>query len=149
LKHGKNAYPKADEILIFCDAGGANSYRHNIFKVELQKLSNEISMKLKIVHYPPYTSKWNPIEHRVFPHVTRAMEGVPFNTVDEAKNRIESAKTKTGLTVTAEIIQKTYETGKKVAKNFMENIKIKFGNSLPKLNYTISPMKGVIFSAAR
>ena len=70
---GKMIIPKANEILIFCDAGGANSYRHHIFKVELQQLANEINMPLKIVHYPPYTSKWNPIEHRVFPHVTRAL----------------------------------------------------------------------------
>ena len=139
LKEGKKAYPKADEILIFCDAGGANSYRHNIFKVELQHLSNEINLGLKIVHYPPYTSKWNPIEHRVFPHITRAMEGILLNTVEEAKERIESAKTKTGLTVTAEVIKKTYKKGKEVTKDFMKNIKIKFGNSVPKLNYTIYP----------
>jgi hypothetical protein len=141
LKEGKNNYPRANEILIFCDAGGANSYRHHIFKVELQKLSNEINLALKIVHYPPYTSKWNPIEHRVFPHVTRALEGVPLNTVDDAKHKIESAKTKAGLTVTVDIIKKTYETGKKVAADFMKNMKIQFGNSVPKLNYTISPME--------
>lgn len=140
LNNGKNDYPKANEMLIFCDAGGANSYRHHIFKVELQQLANEINMPLKIMHYPPYTSKWNPIEHRVFPHVTRALEGVPLNTVIEVKCKIESAKTKTGLTVTADIIQKTYETGKKVAKDFIKNIKIKFGDSVPRLNYTISPM---------
>jgi len=140
LNHGKNDYKKANEILIFCDAGGANSYRHHIFKFELQQLANEINIPLKIVHYPPYTSKWNPIEHRVFPHVTRALEGVPLNTVSEAKCRIESAKTKTGLTVTTDIIHKTYATGKKVAKNLIKNIKIKFGELVPKLNYTISPM---------
>jgi len=140
LNNGKTDYPKANEMLVFCDAGGANSYRHHIFKVELQQLANEINMPLKIMHYPPYTSKWNPIEHRVFPHVTRALEGVPLNTVAEAKCKIESAKTKTGLIVTSDIIQKTYETGKKVAKDFIKNIKIKFGDSVPQLNYTISPM---------
>lgn len=139
INHGENSYPKADEILIFCDAGGANSYRHNIFKVELQKLANEINMRLKIVHYPPYTSKWNPIEHRVFPHVTRAMEGVPLNTINEAKNKIESAKTKTGLTVVADVISKTYKKGKEVAKDYMDHLRINFGESLPKFNYTISP----------
>ncbi len=141
LNHGKNDYQKANEILIFCDAGGANSYRHHIFKFELQQLANEINIPLKIVHYPPYTSKWNPIEHRVFPHVTRALEGVPLNTVAEAKFRIESAKTKTGLTVTTDVIQKTYATGKKVAKDLIKNIKIKFGEMVPKLNYTISPVE--------
>lgn len=144
--HGKNAYQKADEILIFCDAGGANSYRHHIFKVALQKLANEINMALNIVHYPPYTSKWNPIEHRVFPHITRAMEGAPLDTVDDAKNKMASAKTKTGLTVVADVIQKTYEKGKKVSRDYMHHLKIKFADSLPKLNYTILPncVKGVI-----
>jgi hypothetical protein len=137
--HGQDTYLKADEILIFCDAGGANSYRHHIFKVELQKLANAINMKLKIVHYPPYTSKWNPIEHRVFPHITRAMEGTPLSTIDDAKNKIESANTKTGLTVVADVIKKTYEKGKKAAKDYIKNLKIKFSDSLPKLNYTISP----------
>jgi hypothetical protein len=140
LNHGKEDYQTANEILIFCDAGGANSYRHHVFKIELQRLANEINMPVKVVHYPPYTSKWNPIEHRVFPHITRALNGVPLNTITEAKSRIESTKTKTGLTVTANVIQKTYETGKKIAKDFMQNIKIKFGESVPKLNYTISPM---------
>lgn len=139
LNHGKTDYPTADEILIFCDAGGANSYRHHIFKIELQKLSDEINMRLKVVHYPPYTSKWNPIEHRVFPHITKAIEGVPLNTVDEAKDRISTAKTKTGLIVVVDIIKKTYDTGKVVAKDFMEHINIKFSDSLPKLNYTIFP----------
>jgi hypothetical protein len=137
--HGKNEYPKAQEILIFCDAGGANSYRHNIFKVELQKLINEIKIPIKIVHYPPYTSKWNPIEHRVFPHITKALDGVPLNTVNDAKNKIESAKTKTGLSVIADVIEKQYQKGKKVAKGFMDHLEIKFGDSLPRLNYTISP----------
>ncbi len=141
LTKGKKSYPKAKEILMFCDAGGANSYRHHIFKAEVQLLVNKIKMPLKIMHYPPYASKWNPIEHRVFPHVTRALEGAPLNTVKEAKDRIICAKTKTGLKVTANIIQKTYETGKVVAKNFMENMKITFSESVPLLNYTISPMR--------
>jgi hypothetical protein len=139
--HGKNTYPKAQEILVFCDAGGANSYRHNIFKIELQALVNEIKMPIKIVHYPPYTSKWNPIEHRVFPHITRALEGTPLNSIEDAKSKIETSKTKTGLTVVSDVMKKTYKKGKAVAKDFMKNLKIKFGDSLPKLNYTISPME--------
>jgi hypothetical protein len=137
---GIKEYSSAKKILILCDAGGANSYRHNIFKMELQNLSNKIGMILQIAHYPPYASKWNPIEHRVFPHVTRSMEGVPINTVEEAKEIIKSTKTKTGLKVTANIIKKTYTKGKEVAKDFMENMKIKFDDSLGKFNYTISPL---------
>jgi hypothetical protein len=139
--HGLNDYPNANTILIFCDAGGANSYRHKIFKVELQKLVTEINMPIKIVHYPPYTSKWNPIEHRVFPHITRAMAGVPLDTIDDAQNKIESAKTKTGLTVISNVIKNTYEKGKEVAKDYMTHLKIQFCESLPKLNYTIHPIQ--------
>lgn len=142
-KHGKNDYPKAKEIVIFCDAGGANSYRHHIFKSELQVLVNTIKMPVKIVHYPPYTSKWNPIEHRVFPHITRALSGLPLNSAEDAKNKISSAKTKTGLTVVTDVIRTTYQTGKKAAKDFMKYMKITFGESLPKLNYTISPKESV------
>lgn len=138
---GIKEYSKADKILILCDAGGANSYRHNIFKVELQKLSNKINMKLKIAHYPPYASKWNPIEHRVFPHVTRSIEGVLIKSVEEAKNIIKSTTTKTGLKVTTDIIKKNYETGKEVAKDFMNTMKIKFDECLGKFNYLISPFK--------
>ena len=140
ISHGKNDYPGADEILIFCDAGGANSYRHHIFKIELQNLANEINIRLKIVHYPPYTSKWNPIEHKVFPHITRAMSGVTLDNIDTAKAAIESAKTKTGLTVVTDILKKTYAKGKEVAKDYYDHIKITVGDSLPKLNYTISPI---------
>ncbi len=137
---GIKEYSSAKKILILCDAGGANSYRHNIFKVELQKLSNKIGMTLQISHYPPYTSKWNPIEHRVFPHVTRSMDGILISTVEDAKKIIKSTKTKTGLTVTANIIKKTYTKGKVVSKNFMDNMKIKFDDSLGKFNYKISPL---------
>jgi hypothetical protein len=75
-QNGKKAYPNATSILILMDGGGSNSSRHYIFKEDLQKLSNKLGIEIRIAHYPPYTSKWNPIEHRLFPHVTRAMQGV-------------------------------------------------------------------------
>lgn len=79
-------------------------------------------MPLKIVHYPPCTSKWNPIERKVFPHVTRAVAGVSLNTVEQAKNQIESAKTKAGLRVIANVIKKFMNKGKKVAKDKSSNL---------------------------
>lgn len=108
----------------------------------MQKLANEINMSLKIVHYPPYTSKWNPIEHKVFPHITRAMSGIPLNSIETAEAAIASAKTKTGLTVVTDILKKTYAKGKEVAKDYLDHLKITHGDSLPKLNYTISSMIG-------
>ena len=105
---GKKDYPNATQILALCDAGGANSYRHNIFKLELQKLVNSIGLPISISHYPPYSSKWNPIEHRVFPHVTRSMEGMHIENIDEAKDLIKKTKTKTGLSVKANVIKQYF-----------------------------------------
>ena len=69
-------YPNANSILAKCDGGGSNNANHYIFKEDLQKLVNEIGIEIRIAHYPPYTSKYNPIEHRLFPHITRACQGV-------------------------------------------------------------------------
>lgn len=137
--YGQKDWPNADEILILCDAGGANSYRHHVFKAALQQLTNDINIKITVAHYPPYASKWNLIEHRVFPHITRAMQGVPLTSIEQAKEMIESTTTKTGLSVTACVIKKAYEKGKTVAKEVIEKIKIKKDESIPKLNYVISP----------
>ena len=140
FKQGANDYPTARELLIFCDAGGANSYRHYLFKEALQRLATDLGLILHVTHYPPYTSKWNPIEHRVFPHVTRSMEGVMFNTVEEAKQMMESTKTKTGLGVVVDIIQKKYEAGKRATKDILKKIKIQFDHSdVKNLNYVIFP----------
>lgn len=136
---GNSAYPNASQILILCDSGGANSYRHKIFKFELTKLANSIGIKLVLAHYPPYSSKWNPIEHRVFPHVTRAMSGVILDKVETAKILIKTAKTKTGLKVTANVLKKMYEKGKKITHDMLDVGRIKFYTSVENLNYIISP----------
>jgi len=83
------------------------------------------------MHYPPYTSKWNPIEHRVFPHITRAIEGVPLNTVDDVKNKIELTKTKTGLTVVVDIIKKLMIRVKKLLKTIWSISKLNLENPYP------------------
>jgi len=138
--HGRKVYPYANEILIFCDSGGANSWRINVFKVELQKLCNILNIKITICHYPPYVSKWNPIEHRVFPHVSRAMEGVMLESHEQVQALIERATTKTGLKVTANIIKKAYNIGQVVSKKALDYINIKYDAVVPGLNYSISPL---------
>ena len=137
--HGKFDYPNANEILILSDAGGANSYRHHIYKIELQELVNAINMPIRMSHYPPYSSKWNPIEHRVFPHVTKAMEGVVLKTEEQAAKVIGTAKTKTGLVVITSVIKKVYQKGKEWTKEALGKIQIKRGGSLGQLNYMIAP----------
>ena len=136
---GKKRYPKANELLVFCDAGGANSYRHHIFKVSLQELSNKINLPIRICHYPPYASKWNPIEHKVFPHITRAMAGVKLQSIEDAKKLIKNTTTKTGLKVFVRESKKIYEKGIKLAKEIIDNVNIKKHGNLGQLNYTISP----------
>ncbi len=98
-------------------------------------------MKITICHYPPYASKWNPIEHKVFPHVARSMEGVVLETRDQVKKLIERTKTKTGLKVTANIVEKTYKIGVKTAKKLLDCINIKYDEEVPGLNYSVSPSK--------
>ncbi len=141
LNQGRYDYPDATSVLMLCDAGGSNSYRHYIFKEDLQKLADEIGAEIRVAHYPSYASKWNPIEHRLFCHVTRALKGVIFTSRELIRELIETATTKTGLTVTANIVTKVYHTGRKYAENFKETMRIKFDEVLGKWNYRAVPLK--------
>jgi len=116
---GQHDYPQATSILILCDGGGSNNSRYYIFKMELQKLADEIGVAIRIAHYPPYCSKYNPIEHRLFPHVTRACQGVIFQSVEVVKELMARTKTKQGLRVTVNVIDKVYQTGREVAERLM------------------------------
>lgn len=136
---GKNQYPNATSILILADGGGSNSSRHHVFKESLQKLSNEIGIDLRMAHYPPYTSKWNPIEHRVFPHITRSLSGVILLSISLLKELIKKTKTKTGLKVFARVSKKIYKKGKKIASDFYDKANIKFDKFLGSWNYVVSP----------
>ena len=140
---GQYDYPNAISILLLCDGGGSNSSRHYIFKQDLQKLVDEIGIDIRIAHYPPYTSKHNPIEHRLFPHVTRACQGVIFTSIELVKELIEKTRTSTGLSVTVQIIDKVYETGRKVADDFKKTMRIVFDDFLPQWNYTAIPNREV------
>ena len=138
-EHGTAAYPQAKRLLILCDGGGSNSATQYLFKEDLQGLANRLGLELRVAHYPPYCSKHNPIEHRVFPHVTRACQGVIFHTVEIARQFIERAKTSTGLRVTVSLLDKVYATGRKYAEGFKDTMKILFDDHLPKWNYRAVP----------
>jgi hypothetical protein len=138
-QHGRAAYPRAKRLLILCDGGGSNSATQYLFKEDLQRLANRLNMELRVAHYPPYCSKYNPIEHRVFPHITRACQGVIFHTLDVARQFIERAKTSMGLRVTVSVLEKVYSTGRKYAEGFKETMKIVFDEHLPKWNYRAIP----------
>jgi len=113
LQHSIRHYPSAKELLILCDGGGSNSSHHHVFKEALQNLANRLGLKIRIAHYPPYTSKHNPIEHKLFPHITRACQGLVFHTLNIVKDAMGRAHTRTGLKVVADILTGVYQTGKK------------------------------------
>lgn len=137
--HGKNSYSDATSILILCDCGGSNGYKHYIFKEDLERLVNSIGIEIRIAHYPPYSSKYNPIEHRLFPHVTRACQGMIFRNIDIVKSLMEKAKTKTGLKVNVKVIEKEYKTGRKYSEKYKENMHVIFDDYLSEWNYRVIP----------
>ena len=119
-----------------CDGGGSNSSRSYLFKAALQDLAAELTLDIRVAHYPPYTSKYNPIEHRLFPHLTRATQGVIFDTVDTVKELMATATTATGLSVFTTVLDRVSETGKKASDELKASIRIVFDDVLPKWNYT-------------
>ena len=138
-QHGRQQYPDAKKLLILCDGGGSNSASKYVFKEDLQALVNRLGLEIRVAHYPPYCSKYNPIEHRLFPHVTRACKGVIFQTPEIAQHAMEKAGTTTGLKVVVGWLNKVYETGRKYAAGFKKTMKIVFDNYLPKWNYSAVP----------
>ncbi len=138
--YGQFDYPDATAILLLCDCGGSNNARYYIFKQDLQQLADELGIAIRMAHYPPYTSKYNPIEHRLFPHLTRACQGVVFKHIELVKDLMATAKTKTGLRVFTSVLDKTFETKRKVADDFKDTMRIQFDDHLPQWNYTAVPL---------
>ena len=136
---GRTLYPRATSILLLCDGGGSNSASQYLFKEDLHRLVDRIGIEIRVAHYPPYTSKYNPIEHRLFPHLTRACQGAIFENVELVKGLMEKAKTSPGLRVAVDILDKVYQTGRKYAKGFKQTMKIVFDEILPKWNYWVVP----------
>lgn len=106
----RHIYPSARTILILCDGGGSNNARNWQFKWFLIQLSKKLGIDIRIAHYPPYCSKWNPIEHRLFSQISRVWSGAVFNTIEEASELASKTSTKTGLAVFTSINRRIYET---------------------------------------
>jgi len=139
--YGCKNYPNATSILVLCDGGGSNSSRHYLFKQDLQILADEIGVEIRIAHYPPYCSKFNPIEHRLFPHITRACQGVVFSSLGLVTDLISKTRTQKGLKVFVHVIDKVYQTGRKVSETFKSTMRIVFDKTLPKWNYCAIPKR--------
>jgi hypothetical protein len=138
-RYGRRAWPRAHSMLLLCDGGGSNNWRHLIFKEDLQRLVNEIGISIQVAHYPPHCSKYNPIEHRLFPHVTRAWSGVIFRTLPIVIDCLKRVWTSTGLKVTTAVLQNTYQLARQASDAFIANYPILHDNLLPNWNYNVIP----------
>jgi transposase len=136
---GKPVYYNAQALLICADGGGSNSSRSRLWKAELQQLSNELGIKITACHFPPGTSKWNKIEHRLFSHITMNWRGRPLVSHDVVVNLIGSTKTRSGLRVKARLDKQKYPTGIVVSDEEMEELNIKRHTFHGEWNYTVSP----------
>jgi len=136
---GSTRYPKADRVLITADGGGSNGSRVRLWKLELQKLADETGLSFQVCHYPPGTSKWNKIEHRMFCHITQNWRGKPLVSRVAVVDLIAATTTKTGLTVHCELDEKSYAKGIKVTDAEMATLNIESGPWHPEWNYTIKP----------
>lgn len=131
--------PNASAILLLCDGGGSNSCHKHVFKEDLQGVVNDLAVPIRVAHYPAYCSKFNPIERRLFSHVTRACQGVLFDSLPTVKSLIQKTKTQQGLTVTVRVLDTLYEGGRTVSDAFKKHMPIIFEKLLPKWNYWAVP----------
>lgn len=136
---GTSQYPSARKLLILADGGGSNSSRSNRFRQELQELSDRIGREIRVAHYPPYSSKWNPIEHRFFCHISRGWNGMVFNDASEMVLAATRVTTAAGLKVHASLKTQQYEKGVKASESFLQDYRVVHDDHLGKWNYVIKP----------
>jgi hypothetical protein len=133
---GYEHYWFAPQQLVFCDCGGSNGSRQYVFKEQLCRLAQDLRCDIQVAHYPPGCSKYNPIEHRLFCHVSRAIQAVVLKTIEVARNFITRTHTAHGLRVAANIARRMYETRIKASQHFLDNNPVRYDRFLPQLNYT-------------
>jgi len=139
---GSARFPRASELLITADGGGSNSSRNRLWKKSLQGLADELGITLKVCHFPPGTSKWNKIEHRLFCFITKNWRARPLTTYEVVVNLIASTTTKTGLIVRAALDSRQYETGIKVTDEELEHLCLTPAKFHGEWNYSIKPKHG-------
>jgi hypothetical protein len=138
-KMGRQRYPKARELTVTADCGGSNAPRTRLWKLELQKFADETGLTLKVRHYPPGTSKWNKIEHRLFCHITQNWRARPLTDRAAVVELIAATTTKTGLKVESALDTRTYQKGIKITAAQMNNLKICGDEFHPEWNYSVLP----------
>jgi hypothetical protein len=136
---GQKKYQEATELLITADCGGSNSYRGRLWKVELQKLANELEMIINVCHFPPGTSKGNKIEHKMFCHISKNWRGQPLITRETVVNLIGNTQTTKGLKIQAKLDENIYEKGKKITDGQLSAIALEQSEFHGEWNYKIKP----------
>ena len=137
---GKSRYPEANRLLLIADGGGSNGARLRAWKVNLQeKLCDRHRLSVTVCHYPTGTSKWNPIEHRLFSEISKNWAGVPLRNYQTILNYISTTATKTGLTVSSHLIRRVYETGVKISDQQIAELSLERHKTQPHRNYTLKP----------
>lgn len=136
---GKEKYPEAGKLLITADGGGSNGYRVRLWKTSLQKFADVTKLEITVCHFPPGTSKWNKIEHRLFSQISLNWKGIPLIDIETIIQLIGAVSTKEGLKVIAKQEEKQYEAGIKISKKEMEQLKLLKHEFHGEWNYTIQP----------
>jgi len=140
--YGKRQYPDSRELLIIADAGGSNGYRSRVWKYKLQKqLCDQHGLSVNVCHYPPGSSKWNPIEHRLFSEISKNWAGRPLDSFETLLKYLRTTKTSTGLNVKAHYVKKKYKRGESVSDKQMKGLKIEKHETLSDWNYRLTPSK--------
>ena len=136
---GQRNYAPDAPILLLADCGGSNGYRVPLFREQLQHLANRLGRTIRVCHIPPYCSKYNPIDHRLFCHITRSLQGLLLHTVEWIRDAIQGTTTRTGLKVVTELARKLYPKGIKASPNYLANETVIRDKKLPKYNYLFEP----------
>ena len=136
---GRASYPDIKKIMITADCGGSNGVRVKLFKIELQKLANEFGIEITVCHFPPGTSKWNKIEHRLFSFISQNWRGMPLVDLVTIVNLIGNTRTNAGLKVCCELDENTYQTGIEVTDEEIAKLNIVRAEFHGDWNYTIKP----------
>jgi hypothetical protein len=136
---GCKTYPRAARLLICADAGGSNGNRLRAWKLHLQALADELRVPITVAHYPPGTSKWNKIEHRLFSFISMHWKGIPLVSYETVVNLIGTTKTRSGLEVTALLDTRAYATGAQVSATQMQAVRLRGHRFHPDWNYTLMP----------
>ena len=136
---GQVAYPQAERLLICADGGGSNGSRNRAWKYFLQQLTDESGLEITVCHYPPGTSKWNKIEHRMFSFISLNWRGQPLVSFETVIQLISATTTRTGLQIKARLDKRAYLTGIKIANEEMEKLNLRLHEKNPQWNYSLSP----------